>query len=205
MRAPTVTRILVVRHGQSEWNALGRWQGHADPDLSPLGAAQARAAADALGAFDAVVASDLRRARHTAELLAAELGIAPVLSDPRFRETDAGEWQGLTRDEIDRHWPGYLDEGRRPPGFEPYDRAAERLAAALIDVGAAWPGGEVLGVSHGGVIRALRHRLGAPLERLANLAGAWFHVRAPHGGAPGRIEPGAPVRLLDLVDVAVLE
>ncbi len=193
-----------MRHGQSEWNALGRWQGHADPDLSALGATQARAAADALGSFDAIVASDLRRARRTAELLAAELGIGPVLTDPRLRETDAGEWQGLTRDEIDRGWPGFLDQGRRPPGFEPYDRAAERLAGALLDVGSAWPGGEVLAVSHGGVIRALRHRLGAPLERLANLAGAWFHVHAP-GTAPGRIEPGAPVHLLDAVDVAPLE
>lgn len=205
MGARTVTRVLLLRHGQSEWNALGRWQGHADPELSVLGAAQARAAAAGLGAFDAIVASDLRRARCTAQLLATELGIGVVLSDPRLRETDAGEWQGLTRAEIDRAWPGYLDEGRRPPGFEAYDHAAERLAGALLDVGAAWPGRQILGISHGGIIRALRHRLGAPLDRLAHLAGAWFDVHLSNGATAARITPGASMHVLDLVDGAVLE
>src|SRR3954465_8515375 len=94
------TRVLMVRHGQSTWNALGRWQGQADPPLSDLGRDQARAAARALGAMDAVFAPDLHRATETAHIIATDLGIGPVLIDERLRERDAGEWSGLTRDEI---------------------------------------------------------------------------------------------------------
>src|SRR5438270_7968282 len=125
------SRVLLVRHGQSEWNALGRWQGQADPPLSDLGRDQARAAARALGAVDAVFASDLQRATETAHIIAGALGIGPVLIDERLRERDAGEWSGLTRDEIHERYPGYLPddrhrtfapdpdgEPRRPPGWE---------------------------------------------------------------------------------------
>ncbi|MEY2406219.1 MAG: glucosyl-3-phosphoglycerate phosphatase, partial [Acidimicrobiaceae bacterium] len=83
-------RILLVRHGQSEWNALGRWQGQADPPLSDLGRLQAHAAAHALGAVGAVFASDLVRAAETAAIIAAELGVGPVVIDADLRERDAG-------------------------------------------------------------------------------------------------------------------
>jgi probable phosphoglycerate mutase len=168
----------MVRHGESEWNALGRWQGHADPPLSDLGIEQARGAAALLGMFDAVVSSDLQRARHTAELLAGELGIGPVLVEPRLRETHAAEWEGLTHAEIDEQWPGYLDAGRRPPGFESYDDTAVRASAALFDLREARVGATVLVVSHSGTIRSLRHRWGSPGPRLPNLAGMWFDVHS---------------------------
>src|SRR5688500_8423312 len=67
-----MTRLLLVRHGESEWNAVGRWQGWADPPLTELGLEQARLAAKAVGAVDLIVASDLERAWHTAEVIAAE-------------------------------------------------------------------------------------------------------------------------------------
>src|SRR5688572_19392365 len=89
-------RLLLLRHGQSTWNADGRWQGQADPPLSPLGEEQARDAARRLapGQFSRVLASDLRRARQTAEILADALRL-PVEVDPDLREIDVGDWQGL--------------------------------------------------------------------------------------------------------------
>ena len=93
---PPATRLLVARHGQSEWNALGRWQGHADVPLSDDGMRQAADAGLALGTFDAVWASDLQRALLTAQIIAEIIGIGPVMIDARLRETDVGPWQGLT-------------------------------------------------------------------------------------------------------------
>lgn len=185
-----VVQILMVRHGESEWNALGRWQGHADPPLSALGIEQVRAAARALGSFDAVAASDLQRARHTAELLAEALGVGPVIIDPRLRETHAAEWEGLTHAEIEQLWPGYLEAGRRPPGFESYHDTATRASLALFDLRRHLGSGTVLVVSHSGTIRSLRHRWGDPAPRLPNLAGTWFDV---HDGA---ITVGTEVHLL---------
>lgn len=108
-----MTRLLLIRHGQSEWNADGRWQGQADPPLTDLGRAQARHAARSLGVVDAIVASDLQRAAETAAIIAEELGVGPLVLEPGLRERDAGEWSGLTRAEIERDWPGYL--GSPPP------------------------------------------------------------------------------------------
>ena len=110
--------MLVLRHGQSEWNASGRWQGQADIELTDLGYEQARRAADKLGQFAAVASSDLQRARVTATIIAESLGLGLLDPDPRLRETDVGEWQGLTHDEIERDWPGHLAAHLRPPTFE---------------------------------------------------------------------------------------
>lgn len=133
-----------------------------------------------LGTFDAVWASDLQRARLTAEIIAELLGIGPVSIDARLREVHVGPWEGLTRTEVEAGWPGYLAERRRPAGFESYDDAAERLHQALVDIAAHHPGGEVLVVSHGGVIRALRTSLGVSNDHIPNLGGTWFTAHAPH-------------------------
>ena len=98
------TRILLVRHGQSTWNALGKWQGRADPPLSPLGQQQAASAAARVGIVDAVIASPLVRARQTAEIIAEGIGVGPVDTDHRLIETDAGDWTGLTFHEIRTGW-----------------------------------------------------------------------------------------------------
>lgn len=174
---PPPTRLLVARHGQSEWNALGRWQGHADVPLSDEGMRQAAGAGLALGTFDAVWASDLQRALLTAQIIAEIIGIGPVMIDARLRETDVGPWQGLTHAEVEAGWPGYLAEHRRPDGFEPYDSAASRLVAAFGDIAASHAGGEVLIISHGGVIRATRRLLGSTGGHMANLGASWFVVR----------------------------
>src|SRR5205823_9954829 len=146
------TRIVLVRHGQSTWNADGRWQGQADPPLSPLGEAQARAAADACPTVDLVVSSDLRRARQTAAIIAEARQFGSPRLEPRLRETSTGEWTGLTRDEIEAAYPGWLAADRRPADFEPWEGVAERALAALGDLHAAHGPATALAVAHAGVI-----------------------------------------------------
>ena len=132
---------------------MGRWQGQADAPLSDEGMRQAADAGLVLGTFDSVWASDLQRASLTANIIAEIIGIGPVLVDPRLRETDVGPWQGLTHDEVEHGWPGYLADHRRPEGFEPYDDAAERMMAAFRDIARANDG------------------------RIPNLGARWFTVR----------------------------
>src|SRR3954470_12262051 len=133
------TSLLLVRHGQSVWNADGRWQGQADPPLSALGEQQAVEAANRLDGIDAVWTSDLVRAARTADLLAHELGV-DVVVDARWRERHAGEWQGHTRAEIEWAWPGHLGDGRRPPGWESDAEVVGRALDACSTIGAAHPG-----------------------------------------------------------------
>lgn len=200
MRRPTtradapVASLLVVRHGQSTWNADGRWQGRADPPLTELGEQQAADAARHVGTVDEVWSSDLRRAHRTAEIVATALGL-PVALDPRLAERDAGEWEGLTRDEIEAGWPGWLAEHRRPTGFEPDESVATRGIAVLTEL-AARPG-RLLVVSHSGVIRAVERALAATAGQLANLGGVEFHLEA------GRLTVGERVMLLDAAEVEV--
>lgn len=169
-----VTQLLVVRHGQSEWNADGRWQGQEDPPLTGLGRSQAVQAARAVGAVEGIFASPLDRAATTAEIIGAELGVGPVVTLAGLMERRAGVWQGLTRDQIERDFPGYLAGGRRPPGWEPDDRVRRRVFTAFDAIAAAHRDGAVLAVAHAGVIFSAEAALGAPWERLANLGGRWF-------------------------------
>jgi broad specificity phosphatase PhoE len=193
MSAPALpTRVLVVRHGRTVWNAEGRWQGHADIPLDDEGQRQAAAAAEVLGSFDAIWASDLQRASLTAQIIAELHGTGPVQVDARLRETHVGPWEGLRRDEVEAGWPGFLAERRRPDGFEDYGAAARRVLASLVDIAAAHRGAEVLVVSHGGVIRAVRRELDAPDPMVPNLGGSWFDVHHD-----GRVHAGELVRLLD--------
>lgn len=102
-------RLLLIRHGQTTYNATGRMQGHLDTELSDVGYSQARAAADLLEGKDitAIVSSDLIRARETAEIIARRLGLEASV-DKRLRETHLGEWQGMTSAEVDEQFPGAL-------------------------------------------------------------------------------------------------
>jgi len=188
------SRILVIRHGQSTWNAQGRWQGQADPPLTAVGETQALQAASVLAAgllpterLGAVITSDLQRAAVTASIIADELGFAPVAMDKRLRERHAGEWQGLTRAEVDEQFPGYLASGQRPAGFEPSEAAGARASNCLVGLAHRLDGASALVVSHGGILRALRVLLGISDDlAFANLSGQWFEV---HNNelAPGEI------------------
>lgn len=169
-----VSRLLLVRHGQSTWNAQGRWQGQADPPLSEAGVAQASAAAKLLDhGIDVIWSSDLQRAHHTARILAAPRALT-VVPDPRVRERDAGPWTGLTRDEIEAQFPGYLTARRRPPGFEADDALARRALDALREFAAALDGGTGLVVTHGGLILAVERHHGLERTPIANLEGRWL-------------------------------
>lgn len=192
-----MSRILVVRHGESEWNAAGRWQGQQDPPLTALGRRQALAAAANLGVVDEIVASDLQRAAETAALVAEHLGIGPVHVDARIRERHAGPWEGLTRAEIDALYPGFLGEGRRPTGWEDDDVLVARARGFLVELAAGLDGGDALAFSHGGVIRALERLLGADNQPIPNLGARWFEVVGDEIGL------GERVLLIDPDDVEV--
>ena len=155
-----MTTVYLARHGQSDWNAAGRWQGHADRPLTALGLRQAADLAEELAAvwLDAVYSSDLRRARETAEAVAGPRSLE-VRALAELREVDVGSWSGLTRAEANERFP---EEFRRwtegAHGWEDgetYEQMAERVVAAVRGIAAAHQGEAVLVVSHGGPIRAL--------------------------------------------------
>lgn len=169
--------LLLLRHGESTWNAVRRWQGQADPPLTDRGEDQARVAVDSLavlGPFDVVVTSTLVRASRTGDLIADGLQVVDVRRERALAERSAGPWEGLTRVEIDERWPGYLDEHRRPDGYELDPSVVSRSAAALVELAAEFRGRTALVVSHGGVINALERHQGEPWKRLDNLEGRWF-------------------------------
>lgn len=174
-----VTTVVLVRHGQSTWNAEHRWQGQADPPLSAFGRSQALRAAGALASMfpdiTAVVSSPQRRASETAQLLAAHPDLSPgpndILFVPDLRERHVGPWSGLTRTEIDERFPGYLDHGLEPEGYEPdesvFARARRALQATADHAGRT----TVLAVCHGGLIVTLVRRLTEERNRIPNLSG----------------------------------
>ena len=106
MAAPGPSRVFVLRHGRTTWNAQNRYQGQADPPLDEVGIAQAGAAAALLATFapDLIITSDLQRASATAAALEAATGLVAV-RDPRLRERSLGHWEGLTRDEVEVRFP----------------------------------------------------------------------------------------------------
>jgi broad specificity phosphatase PhoE len=154
--------IWLIRHAESEWNAQGRWQGQRDPALSVRGREQAERLAAALvdARLEAIVASDLARARETAAILGGAAGVAPRL-DPRLRERDLGYWSGLTSLEIAARWPDQLARLRaRDPDLQPGGgeslRALHARVASLVGALARWPGDRGIAlVTHAGVLRAL--------------------------------------------------
>ena len=174
-------RILLVRHGESVWNAEGRWQGAANPPLSDAGRAQAGALADAVRdeGIDSIVTSDLDRARETAQIVATALGLPEPSVDEGWRERDVGEISGHTRAEIEQKWPGLLERWRRGelesmPGGE--RDITPRVVAALQRVAHAHAGACTLVATHGGVIGAIDNWLGNPYLRVGNVQGRWLSV-----------------------------
>jgi glucosyl-3-phosphoglycerate phosphatase len=154
-------RLILVRHGESTWNAEERLQGQLDPPLSDRGREQSRALRAVLDGLpdDRVVCSDLGRARQTAELL----GMRPARFDERWREIDVGEWGGRVAAEVDAqgseltNWRG---GPRKAPSGESWDDFSARVSGAVDELVAA--GGPWTVVCHGGCIRvAVSHLTGA--------------------------------------------
>lgn len=179
-------RVLLVRHGQSEWNLSGRWQGQADPPLTDLGRRQARRAAAAVGDVVSIWSSDLQRSVETAVIVSNELGVGPVVVDADLRERHVGEWQGLTRDEIDVQFPGFLSptdgdspdgwQPRRPPSWESDASVVMRLHQVLVRIRHEVGAGDVLAVSHAGLLYAAEREFGSNGSRLGNLEGVCLEL-----------------------------
>ncbi len=153
------TTLLLVRHGETDWNRDNRFQGHADPPLNETGRAQARALADAMRReeFAALYTSPLRRAHETAVILGAVLDLDPQ-ADPTLKEVDVGSWSGLTRTDIEAQFPDgfarWLEYGHGWDDGETYDELGGRVVAGLLDISARHSGTSVLAVTHGGPIRS---------------------------------------------------
>jgi len=156
-----VTTIYLARHGESDWNAANRFQGHSDRPLTDLGREQARGLADLVAAenVEAIYASPLSRALETARIVAARTGLGVVV-DEGLREVDTGSWSGLSRAEVRERYPEgfqrWITGGAGWEDGESYEEMAERVLAAVNRIAAAHPGGRVLLVSHGGPIRAIQ-------------------------------------------------
>lgn len=155
------TTIFLVRHGETEWKATGRYQGHLDSPLTPRGMAQAEALGESLAAIpeiiDTVFVSPLGRARETLEIIARNGLLPQAQSDQRLMEVTAGAWDGLTQEDIDAQWPDALNGATpfdwyfRSPDGESYDAARVRALSWLNDVR-----GTVIAVSHGLIGRIIR-------------------------------------------------
>jgi broad specificity phosphatase PhoE len=154
-----VTTLLLVRHGETDWNRDGRWQGHSDTELNDVGRDQARRLAGQLDDVDVIYSSDLVRARETAEIVGARLGM-PVRLDRRLRERSFGAWEGLTGAEIearfaDQHRLWQSGDGFGAEDAEPFDVFASRVQSFVQDVLDQHPGETLLVVAHGGSIRVI--------------------------------------------------
>jgi broad specificity phosphatase PhoE len=160
-------RLIFVRHGVTNWNREGRWQGRLDPPLSEGGRREARMIADRLAADPdlrpaRILSSTLARASETAGIIGTSVGIV-VEPEPLLVEIGAGEWEGRTHAELaasdgERYRAWRTTPGYGPPGGEPISEATERVRSVLADATASptWP---VLLVSHGGTLRILARLL----------------------------------------------
>jgi probable phosphoglycerate mutase len=160
-----MTWLLLVRHGETDWNREGRWQGHADVPLNELGRAQARELAQWMAGetIDVIVSSDLKRAHETA-LILAEAKRLPVTTDPGLREIDVGRWSGLTPDEIARCFPGMTHHDG-----ETNEQHLARVIDAFRRIVGEHAGKRILIVSHGKTLRVIRrHAAGRPVSLLGN-------------------------------------
>ncbi len=166
------TYVIVVRHGETEWNTEGRRQGHLDSTLTAKGRAQAEALAQRFTpeSCDAIYSSDLGRAYETARTIAEKTG-HEVVSDERLRERNLGIFQGLDGDEIRKRYPTEYEEHRNGgadhavPMGESFRQQTERNMRCLEELAARHAGEIIMVVTHGGVLSALfRHTLDISLD-----------------------------------------
>jgi probable phosphoglycerate mutase len=199
----TARRVVLWRHGRTAWNLEMRFQGSTDVPLDDVGVAQAERAARDLATLrpDRIVSSDLGRAAATAQALAELVGLE-VETDPALRETFAGRWQGLVRDEIialdPELYARWTDgEDVRPGGGESRTEVASRVSAAVLRHAADLPpGGTLVVATHGGAARSgIGSLLGLPVEQWAVLGGlvncAWSVLEELPGGRWRLVEHNA--------------
>ena len=207
----TAGRLVLWRHGRTEWNVTGRFQGQADVPLDEVGREQAAAAARLVAAFEpvSIFSSDLARTYQTAEPLAALTGLE-IQTDKRLREIHVGSWEGLLGDEIraqdpelaERVWRG--EDVRRSPTGESPQEVADRVAEALAEIAeTADDHSTIAVVTHGlaGRVGACRF-VGLPFEHWRLFGGlancAWISLDRHRSGAYWRIETYNAVAARDL-------
>jgi alpha-ribazole phosphatase len=157
-----LTKVIFIRHGQTEWNVNGRYQGQSDVQLTAAGKEQAAKLAEhfPVKEIDAVYASDLNRAMVTAEAVAGRFGLS-VQAEPAFREISFGEWEGLTYEQIVAKWPEAMGNFLQHPdileipGGETFPAVQKRAVARLEELVAKHEGQTIAIVAHGAVLRTL--------------------------------------------------
>jgi alpha-ribazole phosphatase len=185
-----MTRLILIRHGETDWNAEGRWQGQIDVPLNENGRQHAREVAHRLvgEGIQAIYSSDLKRAVETARVLGEATGL-DIHIDARLREIHQGEWQGLLVSEIQERYSQRFESRLRnpwtiaPPGGETVVQVQQRVDQALDDIVQKHPGETVAIVAHGFVIALLRVRLESrSLEQVWHLipeSGGWAEYAVP--------------------------
>ena len=153
------TTIILIRHGETDWNASGRWQGHSDISLNDNGIHQAKILADRLASWpiEALYSSDLKRASRTASIISDAIGLLPEF-DPSWRERNGGEFEGLQAEELMHHHEFQTqrsDKNWAPPGGESNAQVASRVQNAFDKIIEDHPDQMVAIVSHGGAIITL--------------------------------------------------
>ena len=185
-----MTRLILIRHGETDWNVEGRYQGQADPPLNARGIQQAYALADALEdvGLDVIYSSPLRRAWQTAEIVARRLGV-PLYPEPRLMEIHQGDWQGHLRSEIAARYPELFHRWHTepwqvtPPGGESLQEVQARVYAAIDEILARHRGQTVGVVTHRIPIALLKVRyqgLDPDAVRTLDLPNTyWEEIRVP--------------------------
>lgn len=178
----THTRLVLVRHGQTDWNLTGRFQGQADIELNDAGVEQARTMAPYVAAWrpSAVVTSDLLRARVTAQHIADAAGLAVVHADPRLQEINVGTWAGryLKDVRVEEPWlDAALRSGtdfRRSDTGETAEELSERVGTALAEIADTFSGSTTVVVGHGMALRyGMARLLGWASGMLLGTVGLW--------------------------------
>jgi broad specificity phosphatase PhoE len=162
-----VTTLLLVRHGETDWNAEGRLQGHTDRPLNDYGRRQAKELAERLAAeqVDAIYTSDLSRAKETAEIVGERLGL-PVVVDADLREKNWGSWEGLTGDE--RRNVDYVGEST--------EDHRERILRAVERIVERHPEQRIVVVTHGGSLRRIQAAVNGVAEPVIENCAVWSHT-----------------------------
>ncbi len=172
-----ITRLVVIRHGETEWNIQNRFQGHLDSKLTLPGIKQAEAIADILKgeAYDVIYSSNLERAKHTAEIIARKLNMR-VYTEKDLREINLGVMQGLKKDEFIIKYPEVISNYHADPeyvipGGESKLQLYNRVKGILAKIIRKHKGHNILLVAHGGVLDCIiRHTFGIPLNKKRNFS-----------------------------------
>ena len=187
--------VFVARHGETDWNTAGRWQGHTDVPLNENGRAQAKALALRLrgSRLAGVVASDLSRAHETARIVAAELGVTVAYVERELRERSFGVFEGLTRAECETDhaeaWQAWLAHRKPPRGAEGIEALTARMVASVGRVAETVAGEDApaLVVTHGGALRSVVASVTGELPPLVENGAVWVLVWE------GRLVEAAPL------------